>query len=203
MTDMLTITNDQFESPKASKSDVDSLTPYPGWWASEFQASDGTHFTVRPIRPDDEPLLADFHRHLSEETVYRRYFSPLRLDMRVEHERLLKRCLIDYHDEMALVATYIDPSGHERLAAVGRLIKIPNSNSAEVAFVVADQHQHHGLGTYLLGRIIGIARDEGLDTLEAVMLADNFSMKNLFRHWEFRFSQVQGSEITARLTLDK
>jgi acetyltransferase len=119
----------------------------------------------------------------------------------VAHERLLKRCLVDYHNEMALVAIYVDDKGQPRIAAVARLIKIAGSNSAEVAFVVADQHQHHGLGTYLLDRIIDIARKEGIGALEAVMLSDNLSMKDLFRRAGFQFQTPQGSDVTARLEL--
>ncbi len=194
------ITNEQLESTDVDKPDGDQSDRYPSAYISEFQASDRTHFTVRPIRPDDERLLIDFHRHLSEETVYRRYFAPLRLDVRAAHERLLKRCLVDYHNEIALVATYVE-SGEPHLAAVARLIKLADSNSAEVAFVVADQHQHHGLGTYLLDRIIDIARKEGIGALEAVVLADSFSMKDLFRRAGFKFQTPQPSDVTVRLEL--
>jgi acetyltransferase len=195
------VQSEQFESTNVEKPDGGPPAPYPSWYVSEFQARDGTHFTVRPIRPEDEPLMVEFHRHLSEETVYRRYFVPLRCDVRTAHERLLKRCLIDYHNEMALVATYLHEKGLPRLAAVARLIKIAGSNTAEVAFVVADQHQHHGLGTYLLERIIDIARKEGIGALEAVVLADNFSMRDLFRRAGFQFQPPQGSDVTARLEL--
>jgi acetyltransferase len=174
---------------------------YPMWYATEFQANDGTRFEVRPIRPEDEPLMVDFHRHLSEKTVYYRYFSPLELDVRVAHERLSKRCSIDYHNEIALVALCSDAGGEQRLAAVARLIKVPDHNSAEVAFVVADQYQHHGLGTYLLARIIEIARQEGFLELEAVVLLDNADMKDLFRRAGFKFSLPEGGELTVRLTL--
>lgn len=195
------ITNEQLESTDIDKPDAAQSGRYPSSYVSEFQASDGTHFTVRPICPDDEPLLANFHRHLSEETVYRRYFAPLRLDVRVAHERLLQHCLIDYHNEIALIATYLDESGESHLAAVARLIKLAQSNSAEVAFVVADQHQHHGLGTYLLDRIIDIARKERIGALEAVVLADNFRMKDLFRRAGFKFEPPQANDVTVRLEL--
>lgn len=192
---------DQFE-PSNRLIQLNSLPgAYPIDYTTEFQASDRTHFVVRPIRADDEPLMVDFHRHLSDETVYRRYFAPLRLDVRVAHERLVKRCLIDYHNEMALVAICRDRNGMEQLAAVARLVKIGESNRAEVAFVVADQHQHHGLGTYLLERTINIARREGFAELEAAVLADNFSMKDLFQRAGFNFQNSQGSDITARLKL--
>jgi acetyltransferase len=192
--------NDQLESTNVEKSGGALPERYPSN-VSEFQARDGVSFVVRPIRPDDEPLMVDFHGHLSEETVYRRYFTPLRLDVRVAHERLLKRCLVDCHNELALVASYLDESGKPHMAAVARLIKIPGSNEAEVAFVVADQHQHHGLGTYLLDRIIDIARNEGIGALEAVVLTDNFSMRGLFRRAGFHFHTPQGSDVTARLEL--
>ena len=191
------ITNEQIESAHIDRPDAAQSANY----VSEFQASDGTHFTVRPICPDDEPLLADFHRHLSEETVYRRYFAPLRLNVRVAHERLLQHCLIDYHNKIALIATYVDESGEPHLAAVARLIKLADRNSAEVAFVVADQHQHHGLGTYLLDRIIDIARKEGIGALDAVVLADNFRMKDLFRRAGFKFQIPQANDVTVRLEL--
>ena len=174
---------------------------YPMWYATEFQANDGMRFEIRPIRPEDELLMVDFHRHLSEKTVYYRYFSPLKLDVRVDHERLSKRCLVDYHNEIALVALCSDGGGQQHLAAVARLIKVPDGNSAEVAFVVADQYQHHGLGTYLLTRIIEIARQEGFAELEAVVLADNANMKDLFRRAGFKFSLPEGGELTVRLNL--
>jgi GNAT superfamily N-acetyltransferase len=84
---------------------------------------------------------------------------------------------------------------------VARLVKMGDSNCAEVAFVVADQHQRHGLGTYLLERIIAIARQEGFGELEAILLAENLSMKDLFRRAGFQFQSPLGSDITARLKL--
>lgn len=192
---------DQFEPSNRLVQPKPLSGVYPLGYTTEFRANDGTHFAVRPIRPDDEPRMVDFHRHLSDETVYRRYFVPLRLDVRVAHDRLLKRCLIDYHNEMALVAICRDQSGTEQLAAVARLVKIEDSNRAEVAFVVADQHQHHGLGTYLLDRIIDIARREGFAEIEADVLADNLSMKDLFHRAGFKFQNPQGSDITVRLKL--
>lgn len=190
---------DKPESSKVEKPIGAILGQYPSWYSSEFQASDGTLYTVRPIRTDDEPLMVDFHGHLSEETVYRRYFSPLRLDVRVAHERLLKLLRIDYHNEIALVAMCRDKSGKQELVAVGRLIKIAAGSSAEVAFVVADQHQHHGLGTYLLDRIIHIARLEGFSSLEAEVLGDNYSMQELFRRAGFQFLSPQQSSIKVHL----
>ena len=64
---------------------------------------DATPVTLRPIRPEDEPLLVAFHKTLSEESVYRRYFNQLKLDQRIAHERLTRICFNDYDRELALV----------------------------------------------------------------------------------------------------
>ena len=64
---------------------------------------------IRPIRPEDEPLMVKFHGTLSEQSVYLRYFHMEKLDSRVAHERLLQKCFIDYEREMALVADRQDP----------------------------------------------------------------------------------------------
>jgi acetyltransferase len=174
---------------------------YPAEYVSDFVAGDGTRFTVRPIRGDDEPLMVDFHRQLSTDTVYRRYFGIIKFDARVAHERLLLRCSIDYSKEMALVAEYADTENGRHIAGVGRFIRNPAGNSAEVAFVVADAFQHHGLGSYLLQQLTAIARREGVAELEAEVLSDNYNMKNLFHRAGFSFSQPDGGTVTARLKL--
>ena len=65
---------------------------------------DGADVLIRPIRPEDEPLMVKFHDTLSERSVYLRYFHLMNLPQRVAHERLTRICFIDYDREMALVA---------------------------------------------------------------------------------------------------
>jgi acetyltransferase len=67
-----------------------------------WKLNDGSAVTIRPIRPEDEPLMVKFHHSLSDQTVYLRYFGPLKLDQRIAHERLSRLCFIDYDREMAL-----------------------------------------------------------------------------------------------------
>jgi len=177
-----------------------AIRPYPTQYVSNWQSADGTQFAIRPIRPDDEPLMVDFHRQLSETSVYMRYFLPLKLDVRVSHERLFTKCFIDYDREMALVAEYMD-NGSRHLAGIARMVRAHAANSAEVAFLVADKFQHRGLGTYLLDRAIGIARNEGIATLEASTLSENFNMKDMFVKAGFRFSAPEDGVITASLHL--
>ena len=178
-----------------------AIRPYPIQYISNWQTQDGTSFTLRPIRPDDEPLMVDFHHQLSETSVYMRFFLPLKLDFRVSHERLFTKCFIDYDREIGLVAEYTDELGARRMAGIARLIRKHSDNSAEVAFLVADKFQNRGLGTHMLEKIVQIARKEGISTLEGATLSDNFNMKDMFIKAGFRFAPPEDGVATAELRL--
>jgi acetyltransferase len=178
-----------------------AIRPYPSQYISTWRSGGQATFTIRPIRPDDEPLMVDFHHQLSEMSVYMRYFLPMKLDARVAHERLFTKCFVDYDREIALVAEYTDDTGARHLAGIARLIRNHSGNSAEVAFLVADKFQHRGLGTYLLQRTIHIARKESVAALEAATLSENLNMKDMFVRAGFRFSPPEDGVVTARLQL--
>jgi acetyltransferase len=146
----------------------------------------GTQVTIRPIRPEDEPLMVKFHQTLSDRSVYLRYFYSLSLTRRVAHERLLRICFCDYDREMALVAERTDPITKEgQIMAVGRMSKLHAGNEAEVAVLVSDKYQNLGLGHELLRRVIGVARDEKLSRVSAEMLTDNVSMQVIMKRLGF------------------
>jgi acetyltransferase len=137
----------------------------------------GEPVTIRPIRPEDEPLMVRFHETLSDRSVYFRYFHPMRLNQRVAHERLQRMCFIDYSREMALVADHRDPqSGTREILGVGRLIKMHASNDGEFAILVSDRCQGCGLGTELLRRLVQIGREERLSRIVGDVLPDNREM---------------------------
>jgi len=188
----------------ASVKDADlprpAIRPYPSQYVSTW-SREGQEFTVRPIRPDDESLMVDFHNQLSETSVYMRFFLPLRLDVRVTHERLFTKCFIDYDREIALVAEYTDETGARRLAGIARMIRKHSDNGAEVAFLVADKFQGRGLGTYLLEQTIKVARKEGIEKLEASTLSENFNMKDMFIRAGFTFTAPEDGVVNASLTL--
>jgi acetyltransferase len=178
-----------------------AIRPYPNQYVSTWEAGDGQKFTVRPIRPDDETLMVDFHHQLSETSVYLRYFLPLKLDVRTSHERLFTKCFIDYDREIALVAEYHDETGARRIAGVARLIRKHADTTAEVAFLVADKFQNRGLGTHLLHRMVEIARKEGVAALEGATLSENYGMKDMFTRAGFKFSAPEDGVVTAVLPL--
>ncbi|HET6381667.1 MAG TPA: bifunctional acetate--CoA ligase family protein/GNAT family N-acetyltransferase [candidate division Zixibacteria bacterium] len=155
-----------------------AIRPYPVRYVGEWEAADGTRFTIRPIRPEDEPLMVRFHGELSEESVYARYFRYLKLPQRTAHERLTRICFIDYDREMALVAETRDPeSGEPLIAGVGRLSKSHGRQEGEFAILIADRWQRRGLGTELLRRLVEVGRREGLGRVFAEMLAGNAGMR--------------------------
>ena len=80
--------------------------------------------TIRPIRPEDEPLLVKFHETLSDRSVYLRYLHPMLLSDRVAHERLARICHCDYDREITLVAEKTEPDGTQTLMGVGRISRI-------------------------------------------------------------------------------
>jgi acetyltransferase len=166
-----------------------AVRPYPSQYISSWIMKNGTGITLRPIRPEDEPLMVKFHETLSDRSVYLRYFHSLSLSSRVAHDRLLRICFVDYDREMAIVAEHRDTSGQHRILGVGRLVKSHAKNEGEVAVLISDAYQNQGLGTELFRRVIQVARDEKLARVDAEILPDNLSMKKIAKHLGFR---VQG-----------
>jgi acetyltransferase len=182
------VTLDQLPKP--------AIRPYLLQYVSPWTMKNGTRVTIRPIRPEDEPLMVKFHETLSDRSVYLRFFASLSLSRRVAHERLLRICFGDYDREMALVVEHTDPATEERkIIAVGRMNKLHAGNEAEVAVLVADHYQKLGLGNELLRRVVQIARDEKLSRLSAEMLTDNIAMQLMFRHNGFLI--LAGEDLTS------
>jgi acetyltransferase len=175
-----------------------AIRPYPLQYVSPWTLKDGTQVTIRPIRPEDEPLMVKFHETLSDRSVYLRFFCSLSLSRRVAHERLLRICFGDYDREMALVAELPDPAtGERRIIAVGRMSRLHAGNEAEVAVLVTDRYQKLGLGYELLRRVVEVARIERLGHLSAEMLTDNVAMQLIFRRLGFHIEP--GDDMTSVL----
>jgi acetyltransferase len=164
-----------------------AIRPYPAQYAWRWAGRDGGPYTIRPVRPEDEPLLARFHETLSEKSVYLRYLQAFKLSQRQAHERLARLCFIDYDREMALVADHAGPDGGRQIAAVGRLLRQPGApGEAEFALVVADSCQGAGLGTEVLSRLLLVARAEQVRRVTADILPENGAMQNVCQKLGFR-----------------
>jgi RimJ/RimL family protein N-acetyltransferase len=131
---------------------------------------------IRPIRPDDKALLAAGMEHLSEHSAYQRFLVPKR-GLTVAELRYLTE--VDFRDHVALVA--VRPEEPDVLVGVGRWIRSAHDPEvAEIAFVVADSLQNHGLGTALAEGLADAARDRGVRRFVATMLPDNLAAHRLF-----------------------
>jgi acetyltransferase len=179
-----------------------AVRPYPSQYVSSWVMKNGTEVTLRPIRPEDEPLMVKFHEKLSDRSVYLRYFYSLSLSSRVAHDRLVRICFVDYDREMAIVADCRDTkTGEHRILGVGRLVKSHAKNQGEVAVLVSDECQSQGLGMELFRCVIQIARDEKLSRVDAEILPDNFAMKKIARKLGFR-SRTPSDPTSIRAVLD-
>jgi acetyltransferase len=162
------------------------IRPYPDQYTTTATLVDGQGFTIRPIRPEDEPLLIQFHRTLSERTVYARYSQYLSLDQRSAHERLSRVCFVDYDREIALVAEREDPAKAERqVIGVARLVRLVNPADAEMALVVSDAFQSQGVGTLLIEQLIRVCQQEQILRMIAYLRTDNRAMKRLCERFGF------------------
>lgn len=155
-----------------------AIRPYPQQYVRQWTLSDGTPVTIRPIRPDDEPLVVKFHDKLSERSIYFRLLHLLQWNQRIAHERLISTCFLDYDREMAFIADYQNPQTQQHeLLGIGRLIKEVEANEAEFALLVAEQFQRKGLGTELLRQLIQFAYDEHIQLLTGDILTENLGMQ--------------------------
>jgi acetyltransferase len=171
--------------------------------ASQFTMKDGGEVSLRPIRLDDEALMAKFHQTLSDRSVYMRYFCSLSLRSRVAHDRLVRICHVDGDREVALVVDHKDrTTSQHRILGVGRLIRLDRESEAEIAILVSDQYQKQGLGTELLRRLLHIAHDHKLHRVSGELLRDNLAMQVIVRKLGFRFRLPPNSpSITAVLEM--
>src|SRR4051794_5606397 len=151
-----------------------AIRAYPSKYVAPWTMKDGNVVTIRPIRPEDEPAMVRFHETLSERSVYLRYFHLMNLEQRTQHERLTRICFIDYDREMALVAERRNAeTGESEILGVGRMTKAHSAREAEVAVLVSDQSQGHGLGKELLARLLLVGPKKKLTRLTADILPDN------------------------------
>jgi acetyltransferase len=191
----------------ADKKDADlphsAIRPYPTQYVSKWSLGDGMAIDIRPIRPEDEPLLVRFHQELSDRSVMFRYFHPIHLSQRIAHERLIRVCFNDYDRELALVAEGRRPDNGERfILGIGRMSKQPAGKDAEYAIVVSDAWQNRGLGTQLLKLLVDIARNEKIARLSGMIMSQNVEMQHVAEKLGFKLTRdLSESTLQASINL--
>jgi acetyltransferase len=158
-----------------------AIHPYPNQYVTTFRSADGTELQVRPIRPEDEPLIIAMHAKHSEHTIRMRFFSMVKT---LSRDSLIRLCHLDYDREMALAAVHHDADGPQ-MAGVSRYYLDPESGTAEFAVVVSDAWQGRGIGWHLLERLTAVARERGVRRLVGSVLRENTPMLQLCRELDF------------------
>ena len=181
--------------PKTPEAQLPKLAirAYPTQYVADWTMTDGKLITLRPISLEDEPLMVKFHEGLSEQSVYLRYFSALKLSQRVAHDRLVRICFNDYDREIVLVADFKDPqTGQHEVAGVARLSRLHGLNGAEFALIISDRWQRRGLGPEMTRRLVEIARKENISYLMAYALQENRDMQAMCKKLGFRVRHMSG-----------
>ncbi|KIX15842.1 GNAT family N-acetyltransferase [Dethiosulfatarculus sandiegensis] len=149
---------------------------YPEFMETTATLKDGSEVQIRPIKPTDEVLLQRFFYSHSEETVYNRYFRPVRA---MPHASAQGMVNLDYDRKMALVAT-TGPIGAERIVGVGRYDREEERDLAEVAYTVHEDYAGQGLGTVLQSHLAEYALTKGIKGFWAISFGRNKSMLAVF-----------------------
>jgi acetyltransferase len=172
------------KAPKAPAAHHLVISPYPEQYESPGIIAGDLKLFIRPIKPEDAPMLVDLFNAMSSTSRYYRFFSPLKS---LPHHMLVRFTQIDYDREMALVA--LDEREHaERILGVARVIGKPDGQEGEFAVVVGDAWQGKGVGAELLKRCLQIVQKWGMKTVWGTALKENKQMVKLARKLGFEVS---------------
>jgi len=168
-----------------------ALRPYPEKYVKQVTLGDGTAVTLRPIKPEDEPLWLAMLGSCSKETIYSRFRYLFNW---ATHEVATRFCYIDYAREIAIVAEIAD-GDRRQLIGVGRLIADPGHEEGEYAVLVVDAWQGKELGSLLTDYCIEIARGWKLKRVVAQTTTDNRAMIAVFERRGFTVVMGEDSAV--------
>jgi acyl-CoA hydrolase/RimJ/RimL family protein N-acetyltransferase len=169
----------------------DKLVAGPAEMKTVYAMADGTQINFRPIHPTDQPAMKELFYSLSQETIYYRFMSHLRT---IPRKQIQDFVFINHRNDMALVGTMPASQGEE-FVAIGRYYLNEKTNRAEVAFVVRDDWQNKGIGTFLLRQLINVARRNGIEGFTAEVLRGNTAMQRVFQKSEFKVRSTAGEDV--------
>ena len=175
------------------------ISPYPSQYEMPLITREGVQIFIRPIKPEDEPLLAGFFKTLSPKSIYMRFFSPMKT---IPHAMMARFTQIDYDRDMALLALRQDHGGEEILG-VARLMSKPGGIEPEFSVVVGDMWQGKGIGATLMERLMVIAEEKGMTSVWGVILGENTHMLNLARKFDATVQNVSGNQYLLRIDLKR
>jgi acetyltransferase len=165
------------------------ISSYPNHHETHTVSEGGVPCFIRPIRPEDAPLLEELFNALSPQSVYFRFFGPMKA---LPHRMLARFTQIDYDREIALIALE-ESASHEQMLGVARLIRVPGDSRAEFSIVVGDQWQGKGIAAALFQRCLTIAKEQGIEQVWGIVLPENTRMLALGRKLGFTVNRSTDS----------
>jgi acetyltransferase len=156
-----------------------AISPYPKELEATERLRDGAVVRLRPIRPEDEPLLQDLASHMSPQDLRLRFFTAMK---GLSHQLAARLTQIDYDREMALIALAADA---DQVLGVSRFAADPDNRQAEYAVEVRSDWKGRGLGYLLMTRLIEIARQRHIGELVGEVLRENTAMLQMCRALDF------------------
>ncbi|MGL4860046.1 MAG: bifunctional acetate--CoA ligase family protein/GNAT family N-acetyltransferase [Enterobacteriaceae bacterium] len=177
-----------------------AIRPYPQELEQQVQLKEGAECLFRPILPEDEPLLQKFIARVTKEDLYYRYFSEIN---EFTHEDLAKMTQIDYDREMAFVALW-QQNGESEIIGVTRALIDPDNIDAEFSVLVRSDLKGLGLGRQLMQKLIGYARERGLQRMTGITMPNNRRMITLAKTLGFNVDiQLEDSIVNLELALQQ
>ncbi|HID77779.1 MAG TPA: bifunctional acyl-CoA synthetase/GNAT family N-acetyltransferase [Planctomycetaceae bacterium] len=168
-----------------------AIRPYPEEFVAERKLKDGTVVTLRPIKPEDEPMWHELLAGCSPESIWFRFSY---LFKETTHDMAARYCFIDYDREIAIVAE-AEEDGKRKLLGTGRLVADMNHETAEYAVLVVDRWQGHGLGGLLTDYCLEVAKRWGVKKVVAETFNSNARALSLFRNRGFQITEPEGEDI--------
>lgn len=163
---------------------------------SSVTLNDGSRILIRPIGPDDRDALSSGFSRLGDESRHLRFFGPM---PRLSESQLSYLTDVDHHDHEALVA--IDQESGDGIA-VARFVRLEDG-VAEPAVAVVDEWQRRGVGSLLLDELADRAREEGVSSFVAPVLAENAAAISLIRRLGATEVSGHGPQVELRIELDQ
>ncbi|WP_026868939.1 bifunctional acetate--CoA ligase family protein/GNAT family N-acetyltransferase [Inquilinus limosus] len=173
-----------------------AIRPYPQHLVQRLTLRDGRDFTLRPVRPEDEPAMREMLQRSSAEDIRLRFFGPMRLD----HDFAARLTQIDYDREMALVAE-AEEGGRLVLLGTVRIVADPDNVAAEYGIMVRTDLKGQGLGYRLMTEIIAYARSRGLARISGEILHENATMLRMAEELGFERETVPDEPELVRVTI--
>jgi acetyltransferase len=173
------------------------ISPYPKKYEILWLLKNGQEVLLRPIKPEDEPMWLEMFQSLSEESIRYRFFQMLK---DTPHEVRVRYCNVDYDREIALVAEMVE-NGKRKILGVSRLSIESDEKSGEMAFLVSDYWQGLGLGTKMVDYTLDIAKEKGIESVNAIILQDNYRALSLTKKMGFGIEYLTDGTVKATLNL--